>query len=38
MTIASIIADSCICLWQKEGEVKSMEFTEAALALCDEEE
>jgi hypothetical protein len=37
MTIGGIILDECICLWQKEGEVKSMKIPEEALAFCDEE-
>ena len=38
MTIAGILPDECICLWQTEGEVKSMKIPEEALALCDGEE
>jgi hypothetical protein len=38
MTIGGITFDECICLWQTEGEVKSMKIPEEALALCDREE
>ena len=38
MTIGSITLDECTCLWQTEGEVKSMKIPEAALALCNGEE